>query len=176
MSKKSIVVLGLLLVGLLGLNLSIKDVSAAEGPVITASFAPKEFIPGGSLKVYIKAQSADSEMKAIYVTVEQPGGGVYPISITRIKEDQKKDLSGYLYFSTITTVGSANDFVPLKMIVQIKDSKGRFSEPAVLSVAFKPRAMPENPPAGVFAENELGPIMIRLRPIMDGGGDSSSYI
>jgi hypothetical protein len=176
MNKKSLFFLGLLLVGFLGLSLFLSDNSAAEGPVITASFAPKEFTPGGSLRVYIKAQSADSDMKAIYVTVEQPGGGVYPISITRIKGDQQKDLSGYLYFSTTTTVGSSADFVPLKLIVQIRDGKGRFSEPTVLSVAFKPRAMPEDPPAGVFAENELGPIMIRLRPIMDGGGDSSSFL
>ncbi|MBP1719621.1 MAG: hypothetical protein H6Q43_3059, partial [Deltaproteobacteria bacterium] len=101
------------------------------------------------------------------VIVEQAGGGVYPVSITRIKGDQQKDLSGYLYFSTITTVGSSSDFVPLKLTVQIQDSKGHFSEPVVFPVELKPRVSPEDPPAGVFAEKELGSIMIRLRANMD---------
>jgi hypothetical protein len=112
-------------------------------------------------------------MKAIYVVVEQAGGGVYPVSITRIKGGQEKDLSGYLYFSTITTVGSSSDFVTLKLTIQIQDSTGRFSEPVVLPVEFKPRVSPDSPPAGMFAEKELGPIMIRLRPILDGGGKPS---
>ena len=175
MNKKLFFVFGFLLVGLLGMNFSLKDVYAVEGPVISASFAPKEFRPGDTLKVYLKASSLDSNMKAIYVTVEQAGGGVYPVSITRIKGDQQKELSGYLYWSTMTTVGSSSDFVPLKLIVQIQDNKGRFSEPIVLPVNFRPRVLPENPPAGMFSEKELGPIMIRLRPILDGGGDGSSF-
>ena len=175
MNKKLAFVLGFLLVGLLGMNFSLKDVYAVEGPIISASFAPKEFRPGDTMKVYLKASSVDSNMKAFYVIVEQAGGGVYPVSITRIKGDQQKELSGYLYFHTNTTVNSSSDFVPLKIIVQIQDSKGRFSEPVVFPVDFRPRVSPENPPAGVFAEKELGPIMIRLRPIMDGGGDSSSF-
>jgi len=173
MNKKLTLIIGFLLIGFLGINLFWKDVYAAEGPVISSSFAPKEILPGDTLKVYIKAASADSRMKAIYVIVEQVGGGVYPVSITRIKKDQQKELSGYLYWSTMTTVGSSSDFVPLKLTVQIQDDKGNFSEPIVFPVLFKPRAFPEYPPAGVFEEKELGPIMIQLRPILDGGGGSS---
>lgn len=174
MKKKLILVIGFLWVAFLGMNFSWENAYAAEGPVINNSFAPKEIFPGDTLKVYLKASSADSSMKAIYVIVEQVGGGVYPVGITRIKKDQQKELSGYLYWSTRTTVGSSSDFVPLKIIVQIQDDKGRFSEPIVFPILFKPRASPENPPAGVFAENELGPIMIRLRPILD-GSDGSSF-
>ena len=173
MNRKLAFVLGFLLVGILGMNFSLKDAYAVEGPIITGSFAQKELRPGDTLKVYLKASSVDSSMKAIYVIVEQAGGGVYPMSITRIKGDQQKELSGYLYFWTITTVGTSSDFVPLKMIVQIQDSRGRFSEPVVFPVDFKPRVSPENPPAGIFAEKELGPIMITLHPITDGGGNSS---
>jgi len=173
MNKKLTFVAGFLLVGLLGINFSLKDAYAVEGPIITSSFAQKELRPGDILKVYLKASSADSSMKAIYVILEQTGGGVYPVSITRIKGDQQKELSGYLYLSTHTTVGSSSDFVPLKLTAQIQDSKGRFSEPVVFPVLFRPRVSPENPPAGVFAEKELGPIMIRLRPFLDGGGNPS---
>jgi hypothetical protein len=67
-------------------------------------------------------------------------------------------------------VGSSSDFVPLKLVVQIQDNRGRFSEPVVFPVDFKPRVSHENPPAGMFVEKELGPIMIQLRPITDGGG------
>ncbi len=175
MNKKLAFVLGFLLVGFLGMNDSLKNAYAVEGPIITGSFVQKELRPGDTLKVYLKASSADSRMKAIFVTVEQAGGGVYPVSITRIKGDQQKELSGYLYFSTITTVGHSSDFVPLKLIVQIQDNRGRLSEPVVFSVDFKPRVSAENPPAGIFAETELGPIMIRLHPILGGDHGGSSF-
>ncbi len=175
MKRISFLLFGFLLVGLVGMSFSLRDAYAVEAPIISASFAPKECLPGNIMKVYLKASSPDSSMKAIYVTVEQAGGGIYPVSITRIKGDQQKELSGYLYWSTMTTVGSSSDFVPLKLIVQIQDNKGRFSEPVVLPVNFKPRVSAENPPAGMFAENELGPIMIRLRPILDGGGSGPSF-
>jgi len=124
MNRKMALVLGFLLVGVLGMHFSLKDGYAVEGPIITGSFAQKELRPGDTLKVYLKASSVDSNMKAIYVIVEQAGGGVYPVSITRIKGGQEKDLSGYLYFSTITTVGSSSDFVTLKLIIQIQTAGG----------------------------------------------------
>lgn len=175
MKRILFLLLGFLLVGLVAMSFSLKDAYAIEGPIISASFAPKEFLPGDTLKVYLTASSVNSNMKAIFVTVEQAGGGVYPVSITRIKGDQRKELSGYLYWSTMTTVGSSSDFVPLKLIVQIQDNKGKFSEPVILPVNFKPRVSPESPPAGMFSEKELGPIMIRLRPILDGEGSGPSF-
>jgi hypothetical protein len=160
MNKKSTLILGLLLVGLLGMSFSLQTVYAIEGPVIRDSFAQKDLRPGDTLRIYLKASSLDSSLKAIYVTVEQSGVAVHPLSIIRLKkEDQQKELSGYLYLPTI----SSNEFFSLKLIVHIQDAEGRFSEPAVFPVEFKPQVSPENPPPGVFAEKELGPIMIRLR-------------
>jgi len=166
-NRKLAFVLGFLLLGFLGINFSLKDVYAVEGPIITASFAQKELRLDDTLKVYLKASSVDSSMKAIYVIVDQAGVGVYPVSITPIKGDQQKELSGYLDFSTIATVGSSSAFLTLNLIVQIQDSKGRFSKPVVFPVELKPRVSSEDPPAGVFAEKELGSIMIRLRANMD---------
>jgi hypothetical protein len=160
MNKKLALLLGLLLAGLLGMSFSSKTVYAIEGPVIRDSFAQKDLCPGDTLKIYLKASSLDSSLKAIYVTVEQSGVAVHPLSIIRLKkEDQQKDLSGYLYLPTI----SSNEFITLQLIVHIQDGRGNFSEAAVFPVEFKPRVSPENPPPGVFAEKELGPIMIRLR-------------
>ena len=160
MNKKLTLALGFLLAGLLGMSFSFKNACAIEGPVILASFAQKELRPGDTLKIYLKASSLDSPLKAIYVTVEQSGVAVHPVNIIRIKkEDQQKALSGYLYMPTI----SSNEFITLKLIVQIQDSRGRFSEEALFPVEFKPQVSPEDPPPGVFAEKELGPIMIRLR-------------
>lgn len=160
MNKTLTLLLGLLLAGLLGMSLVLKNACAAEGPVIRDSFAQKELRPGDTLKIYLKASSLDSSLKAIYVTVEQAGVAVHPLSIIRLKkEDQQKELSGYLYLPTI----SSNEFISLKLIAHIQDGEGRFSEAAVFPVEFKPQASPENPPPGVFAEKELGPIMIRLR-------------
>jgi hypothetical protein len=162
-NKKLALVFGFLLVGFLGINFSLKGASAVEGPIITASFAQKELRLDDTLKIYLKASSVDSSLKAIYVIVEQAAVGVYPVSITPIRGDQQKELSGYLDFSTISTMGSSSAFLTLNLIVQIQDSKGRFSEPVVFPVELKPRVSPEDPPAGVFAEKELGSIMVRLR-------------
>jgi hypothetical protein len=173
MNKRISTVLAFLLVGVIGLGMGLRNAEAAGEPVIDSFFATKELAPGDTLKVYLKASGKDSALKMIYATVEQPGGGVYPVGLTRVKGGAQKELSGYLHFSTITGVGSPADAVPLKLTLQVQDERGRFSEPVVFSVALRTRAAAEGPPAGAYAETDLGPIMIRLRPIHEGSGNPS---
>src|SRR3972149_4501818 len=72
--------------------------TAGEGktpPAIVQSFASKELRPGDVWKVYLKASDPEGKMKYIFATISQPGVGVYSVSITRIKEENQKELSGY---------------------------------------------------------------------------------
>jgi hypothetical protein len=147
---------------------------AGATPVITQGFAAREAWPGQTWKIYLKASDPNGDMKNIYAVVEQPGVGQYPLSIIRVKEENKKEISGYIYLVTSTPHYPLN-FVHLTVTVNIQDRSGNFSAPAVFGLSLNPRSAQEAPPQGVFKEQELGPIMIRLQTI-DGassGGNSA---
>ena len=99
-------------------------------------------------------------MKAVYSVIDQPGMGTHPVSITRIREDQQRELSGYFYLTTAGMAGS--NFGNLVLEIQIRDQGGNFSEPVSFSLSFNPRAHQEEPPPGLFPDKKLGPIMITL--------------
>ena len=72
------------------------EVSGKSLPVITAAFASKELIPGHTWKVYLKSSDPDGDMQYIVSVVYQPGGGDYPVSRTRIREGNRKELNGFI--------------------------------------------------------------------------------
>jgi hypothetical protein len=141
---------------------------ASEGPVISNSFAVKELVPGYTWKIYIKAKSPEEKMKYIYAHVDQAGGMGYPISLIRIREENQGEISGYVFLSTIIA-GKPLDYVNIRLTIHIRDDKGRFSEPVVFPLTFNARAAAQEAPAGIFLEKDLGPVMIRLRPVNDDG-------
>jgi hypothetical protein len=105
-------------------------------------------------------------MKNIACVIDQPGVGTYPVSITRIKEEDRRELSGYVYLNTPLDF----DFINLTLHVQIEDRAGHYSKPASLPLSFSSRDQQEPPPQGLFKEKDLGPILIELRKIL--GGDN----
>jgi len=136
-------------------------------PVITQSFASKQLRPRDTWKVYLNASDPDGDMKNIVCVIEQPGRGVYPASRTRIAMENRKDLSGFIYLNTVGVEGL--NFVILTLTVQIEDKAGHFSQAAVFPLSFNSSYKQESPRPGTFQEKDLGPIMITLRPIDDGG-------
>lgn len=129
-------------------------------PVITHHFASKEIHPGDTWKVYIRAVDPEGGMKHIICTVSQPGRGPYPVCYVRISESQRMELSGFLY---LNTAGSqVLSFTNLNLQLEVQDRVGNVSSPVPFPLAFNPRAEQENPPLGVFREEEVGPIMISL--------------
>lgn len=134
-------------------------------PVITQSFASPQISPGRNWKVYLKASDADGDMRAFFSTIHQPGVGIYPVSITRIQEGNQKELSGFL-FLTVSAFRNL-DLLELTLTVQIQDRAGQFSKPVEFPLSINSRYAQEPPPAGVFQENNLGPIMIQLRTVGD---------
>ena len=167
MKKLSVVFAALFLSTWAVLGLS-SSANSSIVPAISKSFASKEIKPGDTWKIYISASDPSGKMKYIYAEIEQPGGLAYPLSRTRIKPENRKDLSGYIYLNTLTA-DKPMDFVTLKLVVHLGDGVGNFSEPVIFPLEFSPRGIQSSPPEGVFKENDLGPIMIRLRPVGDDG-------
>lgn len=146
-----------------------------EVPVISESFASKQLRPGDTWNVYLKASDPDGDMKNIVCTIDQPGRGTYPVSFTKIREENRKELSGYIYLNTSGPFGYEwLNFANITLTVQIQDRAGHYSKPVVFPLSFQARFTQEAPPQGIFKEQNLGPIMITLRPISDdeGKGDS----
>lgn len=134
-------------------------------PVIGKSFASNQLKVGDQWKIYILASDPDGDMATMIAVVDQPGMGSYPVSLTKIKEGNGKELSGYFYLNTDGPYGT--DFLhnqELVVTIQIKDKAGHTSQPVTLSVLLLSRPSPKLPPAGVFNEKDLGPIMVTLRP------------
>jgi hypothetical protein len=152
---------------------SVTGASAAgkATPIINHSFASKEVRPGDLWKVYLEVSDPNGEMKNIYAVVTAPGVGQYPLSIIRVKNGERRELSGYIYLNTFSPKFYL-DFVNLTLTVQVQDRSGTFSEPAVFELAMNSRYSQEAPPQGVFKEEALGPIMIQLRS--PGGDDGRS--
>ena len=132
-------------------------------PLIHKSYAASQIRPGDTWKVYLLASDPDGDMKNIVCTIDQPGVGIYPASLTRIAEGQREEVSGFLYLNTQGFENLA--FVPLTLTIQIQDMAGHFSPPAAFSLLLSPTGQNQPPPPEAFPEVNLGPIMIRLRTI-----------
>ncbi|NWF55829.1 MAG: hypothetical protein HXY45_13655 [Syntrophaceae bacterium] len=129
-------------------------------PVITHCFASEEIRPGDTWKLYLRAEDSDGDMKNIICHIRQPGRGSYPVCFLKIPEGQRRELSGFLFLNTAGSQGMA--FINLALQIEIQDRAGNTSLPISLSLSFNPRAEQENPPLGVFREEEIGPIMASL--------------
>ena len=137
-------------------------------PVITQSFASNEIRPGDTWLVYLNAHDPDGDMKQIVCEIEQPGVGVYPVSYTRIKEENRKELSGYIYLTTLHVNYFSFNFINLTLRVEIQDRAGHYSAPVFFPLSFNALYRQEPPPQNVFQEHDLGPIMIQLRTVDQG--------
>ncbi len=138
-------------------------------PVIGQSFASDQLKTGAQWKIYLQASDPDGDMEAIIAVVDQPGIGEYPSSITRIKGKNGGELSGYVFLNTSSQWGdNFLDNQELTVSVQIRDKAGHTSKPITHKVLFSARHTQKPPPAGVFKEEELGPIMVVLRPVHGG--------
>ena len=159
---------GMILVGIMGCAhmREMEEEEAIYGkntPVIEQSFASDRLNIGDPWKIYFLASDPDGDMETIIAIVEQVAMGSYPASLTKIKEENKKELSGYIY---LTTQGC--DFLydqKLTVSIQIRDKAGHISKAVTHSVVPLTRQTQKSPPEGVFKEKDLGPIMVILRPV-----------
>jgi hypothetical protein len=165
MNKKILFPLGLIfiLAGCSALE-PIQKREAAYGknsPVITQSFASKELRIGDTWKIYLNAQDPDGDMNEIGCSISQRGIGSYPGSMISLKEENRKEFSGFIYLST-QGIRNTLHLEDIALTVQVRDKAGHSSEPFVFPLEFNSRAAQEAPPRGIFKENDLGPINIKL--------------
>jgi hypothetical protein len=137
--------------------------------VITNSYASKQLNPGDTWKIYLKASDPDGDMDSIIAIVDLKGSGTQPVSLTRIKNGDRKELSGYISLSTPSGEGWLNSLT-LTLTVQIKDRAGHLSKAVTFPMEFNSLYVQEPPPAGAFQEQYLGSIMITLRSFHDDQG------
>ena len=146
-----------------------QSVSDEKGsPVIAQSFASKELRAGEVWKVYLKASDPKGKMKYIFATISQPGVGVYPVSITRIKGENQREFSGYIYLNTAPDPSTSFFNLTLTLSINIQSKGGVFSQPVFFPLSFSAQPVQEKPPEGVFQDQNLGPIMIDLRTASGG--------
>ena len=163
--------IGMILVGIVGCahtgGIGEKEkIYGKNAPVIEQSFASDQLRPGESWKIYIRASDPDGDMETIFAAVEQAGIGSYPVSITKIKGETGKELSGYVFLNT-----GGYDFLDnqeLSISIQIRDKAGHSSQSVTHSVVPLSGQTQKSPPAGVFRETDLGPIMVTLRSTSGG--------
>ena len=137
-------------------------------PVFTRSFASKEMDPTDIWKVYLNASDDDGDMQRMIITFGRNEEVGSEITWTRIQEENRRELSGYLYWrpgpnARYSTYGF--------LTVQVEDRAGHRSNGVSFPIEFKAGVRQEAPPRGAFQEKELGPVMISLRPP---GGDGGS--
>jgi hypothetical protein len=137
-------------------------------PVISQYFASPTMRQGDTWKVYLKASDPDGDMKRI-VTYLGPGsrGADSSVAFTRLREEDRREFSGYLYWFPGSDVRFYGQYV---MIIQVEDKAGHYSAPISLPLNFKNSGRQESPPAGVFNEKEIGPVMISLKYGANGAG------
>jgi len=169
--RKKFALIGMILAGIVGCahtgGIGEKEkIYGQNTPVIEQSFASDQLRPGEPWKIYIRASDPDGDMETIIAAVEQAGIGSYPVSITKIKGEIGKELSGYVFLNT-----GGYDFLDnqeLSISIQIRDKAGHISKSVTHSVALSSRQTQKSPSGGVFKETELGPIMVTLRSTSGG--------
>jgi|GEM_PF-510087 hypothetical protein len=140
-----------------------EEVYGKEPPVITESFASKGMRPGDTWKVYLKASDPGADMDYILGTVFLIGRKVYPVSFIKVREENSKEMNGYIYLNTLVPGYEFLYFSSLNLTVQVRDKVGHFSQPVEFPLSFNPRAVQEQPPSGVFKDQTLGPVMTTLK-------------
>ena len=169
MNKKiwAVLLVGLVIAFAPGISGAADKAEGKTPPTITASFAAPEITPGATWKIYLKASDPDGDMRYIVATVKQAGVGVYPVSFTRIREENRKELSGYVYLNTLSgTNYSSLLYYWLTLTIWVRDGAGNYSNPVEVPLTFGSRVEAQAaPPAGTYKDQDLGPIMIPLRAI-----------
>jgi len=130
-------------------------------PVIIDYYAAKAIRPGETWKIFLRAEDADGDMRDIAAVLWQAGVGLYPIDVTRLKGDERREFSGYLFLQTPNDSTLISDEMELTILV--RDSEGNRSQPIKLPLRFNLGARQEVPETWAEADkHRLGALMINI--------------
>jgi hypothetical protein len=129
--------------------------------VIVDYYAAKVIRPGDTWKIFLRAEDPDGDMSDIAAVLWQAGAGTYPTEVTRLKGDDRKEFSGYLFLSTPNDSNLMSDEMELTILV--RDSQGNRSQPIKLPLRFSLGARQEVPETWAEADkHRLGALMINI--------------
>ena len=119
------------------------DVLPGNQPVIHDSYAPSVIRPGTPWRVYLHAEDYDGDMKEIVALVTQTGTPPFPTKIVKLKDQDTREVAGYLWLATSNDVRLLGDRVEALLVV--RDSRDNTSEPLKFSLRFAYQATQEIP-------------------------------
>ena len=130
-------------------------------PVIAVTFAKDRIVSGDTWKIYVNAFDADGDMDSFVCSVLQDGRHPYPFDIIKIKPEQRKELSGYLY---LPTYASHQDLWGIHIVLSlyVVDKAGHSSNAEIFELRFDSKASAKEVDRALFDDRPLGPIMIDI--------------
>jgi hypothetical protein len=140
-----------------------------QPPVIVDYYAEPVIRPGETWKFYLQAHDKDGDMKYIAALLFQAGVGYYPTSATYLGEEDRGEVSGYVFLVTPSNQDLASDRLELTIVVW--DQQGNSSKAVKLQLAFGYESTENIPPKWLLADkNSLGSMRFNIRS-PGGGGD-----
>jgi hypothetical protein len=132
-------------------------------PVIKQSFAAKQMSTLDTWKIYLNAEDPNGDMQYIRAMISHAGMKAYPVTYIPIAKKDAKELSGYIYWNSLGSGDSGwLNYLDLTAEVWIQDRAGHTSKPVTYTVSLLEQTKQEQPPAGMFKENELGSINTQI--------------
>ena len=137
-----------------------------QPPIIVDFFASDHINAGQSWRVYLHATDPDEDMDYIAAILSHPGAGIYPTSMTWLKNDNRGGFSGYLYLKTPPDLNFINPVSKMTMTLLIRDQQGNRSDK--IELAFRIDGVSKKEPPEKWrdaANNPLGSIyVVFMRP------------
>jgi hypothetical protein len=149
MARRSVLmaVMAGLLVGCAGMEpySASAPVDRGQSPIILDAYAAPTISWGSNWMIYVRAEDPNGDMKSIAAVLWQAGVGYYPTEVTRLKEGERKEFSGYLYLDIPPDSCFYSDEFELTLIVRDSHMNGSQSVklPLRIDLNAKQQQVPE---------------------------------
>ncbi|NIR16819.1 MAG: hypothetical protein GWN86_24025 [Desulfobacterales bacterium] len=136
-----------------------------DAPVIIDYHAAEVIRPGTTWRVYLHAKDKNGDMRDISCVLVKRGGGLSN-SVTRLSEEHREEVAGFLFLRTPVDNNLRRDSFTLRVLV--RDEQGNRSERLELPLRFGRGTEQETPEKWQEkGDVRLGAIQIQIRSWFD---------
>ncbi len=136
-----------------------------DAPVIIDYHAAEVIRPGATWRVYLHAKDKNGDMRDISCVLVKRGGGSSN-SVTRLSEEHREEVAGFLFLRTPNDNNLRKDSFTLRVLV--RDAEGNRSERLELPLRFGRGTEQETPEKWQEkGDVRLGAIQIQIRSWID---------
>jgi hypothetical protein len=137
-----------------------------DAPVIIDYYAAEAIRPGATWRVYLHAKDRNGDMRDIACVMVQRGFGTLPTSVTRLSEEHREEVAGFLFLRTPNDNNLRKDSFTLRVLV--RDAEGNRSERLELPLRFR-RATEQETPEKWQEKGavRLGAMKVQIRSSLD---------